>query len=295
MSGGVKVWIEASRPKTLAAAIVPIVIGSAEAYRVGSFEWFPVLICLAFALLVQIGTNMANDYYDFLKGADTEERVGPERMVSSGLIVPKQMLVVTIAIFALAFLVGLNLVAYRGWEMLVVGVISILFGFAYTGGPYPLAYHGLGDVFVVLFFGLVATGGTFYVLTGQLVAEPLLIGGSVGLLANNILVINNYRDQETDEQANKRTLIVRWGRSFGILQYGAQLLGAATLLVIYVGRTQNFLALIPLVLLPIGLSIWSRLPRSEGSDLNALLGQSARFLLLYGLALGAVLVASVSI
>lgn len=278
-----KSWIEATRPKTLAAAVVPIMVGAAEAYRQGSFAWFPVLICLAFALLVQIGTNMANDYFDHAKGADTEERVGPERMVSSGRIQPKTMLVATLAVFLLAFLIGLSLVSYRGWELLIVGIVSILFGYAYTGGPYPLAYHGLGDIFVIVFFGLVATGGTYYVVVGNLTPNVLLLGGSLGLLANNILVVNNYRDLVTDEKANKRTLVVRYGRSFALLQYVAQLMGANALLCVYAVKSGAYFALTSIVLLPLGILSWQRLPALRGRELNPLLGQTARLLLLFGI------------
>ena len=281
--GSIAPWIAASRPKTLPAAVSPIMVGTVEAIGQGRIDWFPVFICLGFALLIQIGTNMANDYFDFIKGADTETRLGPERQVAAGKIAPKTMLIVAVSIFALAFLLGLNLVAYRGWELLVVGVLSILFGYAYTGGPYPLAYHGLGDIFVVFFFGLVATSGTFYVLTGDLTTEVFLLGLALGCLANNILVVNNYRDLETDAQAGKRTLVVRRGRGFAILQYRIQFLVAYAVIVIYFLLAKNGWALLPFLSVPLAWNLSFSLSRTKGAALNALLAKSARLLLLFSI------------
>ena len=280
-------WIAAARPKTLPAAVVPIVVGAAEAYRWGKFEWWPVWVCLAFALLAQIATNMANDYYDHIRGADTPDRVGPERLVASGKIAPRAMLRASLAVFAAAFLIGLALVAYRGWELLAVGVISILFGYGYTGGPFPLAYRGLGDVFVVFFFGLVATVGTFYVLVGRIELPVCLLGLAMGLLANNILVVNNYRDRFTDERAGKRTLVVRYGDRFGRVQYWAQLVGAFALLASYAGAVASAKALLPLTALPAGVVLARRLGRTSGPALNAVLAQSAALVLATGALAGA--------
>lgn len=280
-------WIDAARPKTLPAAVVPILVGSAESFRMGSFAWWPVFICLCFALLVQAATNMANDYYDHVRGADTPERVGPERLVASGRIRPAAMLWASLLLFLLAFLVGLNLVAYRGWEMLVVGIVSIIFGYGYTGGPFPLAYRGLGDVFVVFFFGLVATMGTVYVIIGELTVLSGLLGLALGLLANNILVVNNYRDRNTDLRAEKRTLIVRYGLTFGLAQYRIQLALAFLALALYVGGTGNGWHALPLLLLPLGLRLASSLERSSGPALNGVLARTAGFLLFVGLSCAA--------
>ncbi|MDQ8182047.1 1,4-dihydroxy-2-naphthoate polyprenyltransferase [Pelagicoccus sp. SDUM812005] len=286
-------WIEAARPKTLPAAVVPILVGTAEAKRLGFFDWWPVSICLAFALLVQIATNMANDYYDHVRGADTPERVGPERLVASGRIPPRQMLWASLGIFLVAFLIGLNLVAYRDWSLLVVGVVSIVFGYGYTGGPFPLAYRGLGDVFVVFFFGLVATMGTVYVIVGELTYESALLGLMLGLLANNILVVNNYRDRETDLKAKKMTLIARWGRNFGLAQYRLQLVAAFLSLGLYVSATGRAVHAIPFLAFPLGLKLASGLERTVGAALNGVLAKTAAFLLLVGVLLaGAVLASS---
>lgn len=276
-------WIDAARPKTLPAAVVPILIGAAEAKRIGFFDWWPVAVCLAFALLVQIATNMANDYYDHIRGADTEDRLGPERLVASGKIPPRSMLVASLLVFLVAFLIGLNLVAYRGWELLVVGIVSIVFGYGYTGGPFPLAYRGLGDVFVVLFFGLVATMGTVYVISGQLTGPSALLGLSLGLLANNILVVNNYRDRDTDRAAGKMTLIARYGFNFGRAQYRIQLMGAFLALAVYAGLTGEAWHALPILSLPVGLRLASTLDKTEGRALNAVLAKTAAFLLFFGI------------
>ncbi|MEY4488233.1 MAG: hypothetical protein RIQ79_741 [Verrucomicrobiota bacterium] len=220
------VWWEAARPRTLPAALAPVCVGTALAARQHAVVWPAAAACLGFALLVQIGTNFANDYYDFKKGADTAERVGPRRAVASGLIKPETMRSAMIAVFAAAFALGLTLLAYGGWPLLVIGVASIVCGVAYTGGPYPLAYHGLGDVFVLVFFGFVAVGATAYVQCGMLTEAALVAGAGVGALATNILVVNNYRDVETDAKAGKRTLVVKWGRGYARGQFAVAHLAA---------------------------------------------------------------------
>ncbi len=289
-------WIEASRPKTLPAAIAPVLVGSAEAARQNDIEAWPVFICLVFALLVQVATNMANDYFDYIRGADTEERVGPERLVSSGKVQPKAMIRVAVGLFALAFFVGLTMVSYRGSEMLIVGILAIVFGYAYTGGPYPLAYHGLGDVFVVFFFGIVATVGTYYVIVGEISSSAFFLGLPLGLLANNILVVNNYRDLETDEAANKRTLVVRYGRSFARSQYLLQLVTAFFCVSIYAGLTRNFWVGLVFLTIPVGTGLMVALRETEGKALNLLLGKTAQLLLLFSVLLagGIILSAIVS-
>lgn len=215
-----QIWIAAARPKTLPAAVAPVLLGSALAWQDNAFHAPAALSCLVFALLIQIGTNFANDYYDFVQGADTAERVGPKRAVAAGWVSPAVMKRVMIAVFAVAFVAGLSLLQYGGWPLLVVGVASILCGIAYTGGPFPLGYHGLGDLFVFLFFGLVAVCTTYFVQTGAISGASLLVATGVGLLAANILVVNNYRDVETDAKAGKRTLVVRWGRRYARWQFG---------------------------------------------------------------------------
>jgi 1,4-dihydroxy-2-naphthoate octaprenyltransferase len=226
-----KIWLEATRPKTLPAAVAPVLLGSAMAAYHGQFLILPAFVCLAFALLIQIGTNFANDYLDGVKGTDTEARLGPRRAVASGLIRPELMKVAAIVVLAFAFCLGLSLIFFGGWWLLLVGIGSVVCAWIYTGGPYPLAYNGLGDIFVVLFFGLIAVACTFYVQTGKIFQDVLLLGLASGLLVNNILVVNNYRDVDEDRQANKRTLVVLFGRNWAILQYGLSLLLSGGVLV----------------------------------------------------------------
>lgn len=214
-------WWEAARPRTLPAAVAPVLAASALAYQQGGFAGLPAVLCLGFALLIQIGTNYANDYFDFKKGADTAERVGPRRAVAAGLIAPQTMWRATLLVMTVAFGLGLGLLPYGGWPLLVVGVTSIACGIAYTGGPYPLAYHGWGDVFVFVFFGLVAVGATYFVQVGQVSTEALWLGAGLGALSTNILVVNNYRDIATDRSAGKRTLAVRFGPRFARTQFAA--------------------------------------------------------------------------
>ena len=216
-----KTWLAATRPRTLPAAISPVLVGSALAWRAGAFNAPAALLCLAFALLVQIGANFANDYYDHVHGADTRERSGPVRAVAAGLVTPGAMRRAMGLVFGLAFCTGMGLVAWGGWWLVAVGVASIAGAIAYTGGPYPLGYHGLGDVFVFVFFGLVAVCVTFFVQAGCVTASSLLAGAAVGALATNILLVNNYRDAGTDAKAGKRTLVVRFGLRCARVQFGA--------------------------------------------------------------------------
>lgn len=212
-------WLLATRPKTLPAAVAPVLVASAMAWVHGGYQPLLALVCLLFALLIQIGTNFANDYLDGIKGADTPQRLGPQRAVATGLISAAKMRRASIAVLVLAFCLGLMLIPAGGWGLLVVGVLSVLCAWAYTGGPYPLAYNGLGDLFVVLFFGLVAVGCTFYVQLGTVYMEVCLLGLALGLLINNLLVVNNYRDVDEDRRHAKCTLVVRLGRPWALVQY----------------------------------------------------------------------------
>jgi 1,4-dihydroxy-2-naphthoate octaprenyltransferase len=221
-----KTWILASRPKTLVAAFVPVAVGTCLAIDANSFRWIPASLCLAFAFLIQIATNFANDYFDFRKGADTEKRLGPTRAVASGLITPNAMLLATMAVLLAAFLVGICLLPFGGVPLLLLGILSLLLAIAYTGGPLPLAYLGLGDIFVILFFGIVAVGCTQYVQTGDISKNSILTGLSIGLIINNLLVVNNYRDIEEDRVSGKKTLSVRFGRKFSLLQLAVQALAS---------------------------------------------------------------------
>ena len=203
-------WLLAARPRTLPASIAPVLVGSALAASVGRFDWPLAAATLAVSILLQIGANFANDVFDYLKGADVARR-GPTRVTQSGYLSPNQMLVSTAIILGLAALIGLYLVIAAGWPLVIVGALAIVSALAYTGGPWPLGYHGLGDLFVFVFFGLVGVAGTYYIQTHSLTATALAASIPVGLLITNILVINNLRDLETDRAAGKQTLAVRIG------------------------------------------------------------------------------------
>jgi 1,4-dihydroxy-2-naphthoate polyprenyltransferase len=282
------IWFSASRPRTLPAAVAPVLAASALAWRDGDFEFWPALACLAFALLIQIGTNFANDYHDFMNGADTAERVGPRRAVAAGLVSPTTMKRAMIGVFALAFLTGLTLLGYGGWPLLVIGIASIVCGVAYTGGPYPLGYNGLGDVFVFIFFGLVAADATYYVQAGVLTPDVWMIGTGIGVLAANILVVNNYRDVETDAKAGKRTLVVRFGRPFARVQFVAShVIATVVLLALGAGDWHPAYLLAATGVCVSAAWIQSRrLARATTpAELIALLGATGQYLALYALLL----------
>jgi 1,4-dihydroxy-2-naphthoate octaprenyltransferase len=204
-------WILASRPRTLTAAAAPVFLGTGLAAGRGLFSLYPALAALVGALLIQIGTNLANDYYDHVRGGDGADRVGPLRVTQAGLIPPTTVRNATYLVLGLAFLLGIYLVWVGGIPIVIIGVASLICAVAYTGGPFPLAYHGLGDLFVFLFFGLAAVGGTYWVQALAFGPEVLLAGAGMGALCTTILVVNNLRDIETDARAGKRTLAVSLG------------------------------------------------------------------------------------
>lgn len=287
------IWLGAARPRTLPAAVAPVLAASALAWRDGEFDAVPAACALAFALLVQIGTNFANDYFDFIKGADTAERVGPRRAVAAGLVSPATMKRAMIGVFAAAFLSGLTLLGYGGWPLLVIGVASIVCGAAYTGGPYPLGYNGLGDVFVFIFFGFVAVGATYYVQAGVMTDEAWIIGAGIGALAANILVVNNYRDVETDAKAGKRTLVVRFGRAFARAQFAVSH-GVAVAALVAIGADDWHPATVAAAAAVCVVAGWiqmRRLARAKTpAELIKLLGATGMWLAAYALVLSAGLV-----
>lgn len=285
------IWRDAARPRTLPAAVAPVLVGTALAWSVNFLDLAAAALCLGFALLIQIGTNFANDYYDFIKGADTAARVGPRRAVAAGLIPPAVMRRAMWAVFVAAFICGLGLLAWGGPWLLVIGIASILCGIAYTGGPWPLGYHGLGDLFVFLFFGLVAVGATYFVQAGNVSMDALLAGVPIGLLAANILVVNNYRDVETDALAGKRTLAVRFGRRAARVQHGLSLLVAFLVPMWFAMRDRSLWMLLPLMAAPIGVMHVRRLMKSTTpGDLIQLLGDTGKLLAIFAILFSAGLV-----
>jgi 1,4-dihydroxy-2-naphthoate octaprenyltransferase len=208
----VRIWVMAARVRTLPAAVAPVLVGTSLALGAGHFRALAFVAALLGAIFIQVGTNLSNDYSDARRGADTDDRLGPVRVTAGGLVPPSQVLLATYVTFGLAVLCGVYLVYVAGWELIAVGAASILAGVLYTGGPRPYGYEGLGELFVFLFFGVVAVVGSYYVQVQQLPWEPFVCAVPVGLLASAILVVNNVRDLDTDRRAGKRTLAVRLGR-----------------------------------------------------------------------------------
>jgi 1,4-dihydroxy-2-naphthoate octaprenyltransferase len=280
-----RVWLQAARPKTLWAGIAPVLMGTAMAVADGGFHALSAAVALAFAVLVQVGTNLCNDYADFRKGADTATRTGPVRVTQAGLIKPEAVLRATVLVFALAMVVSLYAVWRVGWPLVFCAAVAVLCGVLYTAGPYPLGYLGLGEPFVLLFFGPVAVAATHYVqvLPGRLAPETVVAGLAPGLLSVAILVVNNLRDVEGDAVAGKKTLAVRFGRGFARAEYLACLLGACAvpaLLFLWDGRHPYSLAAV--LVLPAALPTIRRVFSStEGRVLNPALAGTAKLLLLY--------------
>jgi 1,4-dihydroxy-2-naphthoate octaprenyltransferase len=267
----------AARPRTLPAAVAPVLVGTAlGALDRDGLRWLAFAAALLGAVFIQVGTNLSNDYSDARRGADTEDRLGPVRVTAGGLVPPRQVLIATYVSFGLAVLCGAYLVAVAGWVLLLIGAASILAGVLYTGGPRPYGYEGLGEVFVFLFFGVVAVTGSYYVQTEELTWEAFVLAVPVGLLAAGILVVNNVRDLETDRRAGKRTLAVRLGRArtrvlFAVMVYLAFVVAP---LPWPLGRLSPWLLLTWLTL-PLAASV-VRLVRShtDGPTLNEALGRT---------------------
>ena len=280
-------WLEAARPATLWAAVVPVLVGASAVVAAGlAPRWTALGAALFGAVWIQIGTNFANDVFDAEKGADTAERLGPRRAVQAGLISAAAMRRAMVVAFGLASVAGAYLAVTAGWPVVVIGLLSVAAGVAYTGGPWPLGYHGLGDLLVMIFFGFVAVCGTAWVGSGQIPSLAVWCGLGIGALSTAVLVVNNLRDLPTDEPAGKRTLVVRFGRRFAVAEY-AGLLAVAEL--VPLGLWATGLAprsvLLPLLSMPLAGWLAIRLSQRSGRALNPMLGQTARLLLLYGVLL----------
>lgn len=282
-------WLMAARPKTLPAAAAPVLAGMGLAAYHRVFAAGPAMAALVGALLIQVATNLANDYFDFVKGGDTADRIGPTRVTQAGLLSPEAVKQGMFVVLALALLDGAYLVAVGGWPILVVGLASLICAVAYTGGPFPLAYHGLGDLFVFVFFGWVAVAGTYWVQALDVGADALLAGTGLGTFSTAILVVNNLRDRVTDEAAGKRTLAVRLGDRATVAEYVGCLLVAAAVPVVgtvtlgwprwVILALVGVLAAVPALRRVIGFE--------DRQALNPALGGTARGVGLYGLGLGA--------
>ncbi len=286
--GSAQAWLLATRPKTLLVGVTPILLGAASAiHRADGVNWLAVFAALVGAVMIQIGANLANDVFDHEKGADTEERIGPLRVTQAGLLTPRQVRGGMVACFAAAFLVGIYLTAIAGWPIVVIGIASIASGVAYTGGPYPLGYNGLGDIFVMFFFGPVAVCGTMFVACGAFTPVSLVASFACGALATAVLAVNNVRDVFTDTKTGKRTLAVRFGRQFGVVEYAALVAIAELVPVVLVfGFGVHYAALAALLTLPLGIKLAITVAKNrDGAILNAALANTAKLLLIHGVLL----------
>lgn len=277
-------WVEAARPRTLVAGIVPVLVGTAVSDRFSTVRFVGALIV---AVFMQVGVNFANDYFDAVKGVDTSHRLGPRRLTSAGLISPDAMRNAMVATFAVAVLAGLGLAAAAGWELAVVGAVSLLAALGYSGGPWPYASHGLGEVFVFIFFGVVATVGSSYVQVEAVTLPAAVSSVPVGLLATAILLVNNLRDIQTDAATGKRTLAVRLGTR------GTQRLYRSTLAGAYLGlgpvawAVGSAVTVLPLLSLPLALDPWRRVGTETGRGLIAVLVSTAKLQLAFGVLMAA--------
>jgi 1,4-dihydroxy-2-naphthoate polyprenyltransferase len=291
---GVRIWLMAARVRTLPAAIAPVLVGTSLAGYQHVFHPLRFIAALVGAIFIQVGTNLSNDYSDARRGADTEDRLGPVRVTAGGLVPPGQVLRATYVSFGVAVLAGIYLIAVAGWELLLVGAASILAGVLYTGGPRPYGYEGLGEVFVFLFFGIVAVAGSYFVQVKHLNWEAFALAVPVGLLAAAILVVNNIRDIDTDRRAGKRTLAVRLGRErtralFAVIVYGAYLLAPVTWLF---GPLSGWL-LLSWLTIPLAAEVVRAVRNhTDGPTLNATLARSGLLQLTFCVLLSAGLLLS---
>ena len=277
------IWIMAVRPKTLPAAAAPVLIGSAMAAADGGFHALSAACALLGALFIQAGTNFANDYFDHAKGTDTPDRLGPTRVTQAGLVTPGAMRAATALAFLLACVPGLYIVVRGGWPFVVIGLASILCGILYTAGPYPLGYLGLGDLFVLVFFGPVAVGGTYYVQALDIHGAVILAGLAPGLISVAILTVNNLRDVDQDRRAGKRTLPVRFGRTFARCEYLLSLILAAGIIPLVLGvLTGHWPAMVSALTLVIAApTVRTVFARTDGPALNDALAGTGKLLLVF--------------
>jgi 1,4-dihydroxy-2-naphthoate octaprenyltransferase len=279
-----QIWMLAARPKTLPAAASGVVTGSALALRDGYFQPGPALAALLVALLLQIGSNLANDVYDYERGADAGERHGPTRVTQAQLLTPAQVKVGMWAVFGLSALLGLYLAFVAGWVVILIGLAAILSAIAYTGGPFPLGYYGLGDLFVFIFFGVAAVAGTYFVQAGSVGAHAWWMSLPIGWLIVDILVVNNLRDIKTDRDAGKHTLAVRFGERGARIQYMALLLASYLILpVLAVFNILPWTSLLAWLSFPLGWRTWLIVREQAGRPLNAALAGTGQTTLVYSL------------
>ena len=289
MKRQLKIWLECFRLRTLPVSMSGVIIAIGIAKWHHQFKWLPALLCLAFALLAQIASNTANEYFDFKKGTDKPGRVGPRRGVTEGDIRPETLRNVTFGLLALAGVVGCCLIPYGGWWLLPVGIVIALAALAYSTGPYPLSYHGLGELTVFIFFGLVPVNLTYYVMALRFDPLVLLFSIAIGLLGVNVLLVNNYRDVEDDREAGKKTQTVMRGRPITAFAYllngylGMAILAVFWFMIGYMHLLPTWTLAIPVLYLVMHTATWYKLSHRDGAALNPLLGATARNMLIFTL------------
>ncbi len=296
MKQRIKIWLECFRLRTLPVSLSGVIIAIGLAKFHHEFRWVPALLCLVFALLAQVVSNMANEYFDYLKGTDKPGRVGPRRGVTEGDIKPMTLRNATFGLLAVTCIVGCCLIPYGGWWLLPVGIVIALAALAYSTGPYPLSYHGLGELTVFIFFGLVPVNLTYYVQALRFDPIVLLMSITIGLLGVNVLLVNNYRDVDDDREAGKRTSVVLFGRKPASFAYllngymGMAVLTAFWMLVALTRALPLWTLLVPVIYLVLHTSTWHKLTHRDGAALNPLLGETARNMLIFTLLLTIILI-----
>ena len=281
-----KAWLLAARPKTLSGAAVPVLIGSSLAYQNGYFDIVPSILCLLFAFLMQIDANFINDLFDFIKGSDGEDRLGPKRACAQGWISIEAMKKGIALTTVTACLTGVALLFYGGLEMIPIGILCIIFAFLYTAGPYPLAYHGWGDILVIIFFGFVPVGCTFYVMSHTWTSDVTIASLACGIVIDTLLIVNNYRDIDQDRRNGKHTIIVLLGSKAGRMLYLIAGIIASILCLYFAFKGLYWAAILPQLFLIPHVLTWNEMVRiNKGKGLNIVLGKSARNILIFGLLL----------
>ncbi len=278
-------WIEAARLRTLPVSIAGVIAAVGVATWEHAFSWLPALICLVFAVLAQVTSNFANEYYDFKRGSDKKGRVGPRRGVTEGDITPQALRNVTFCTLAVACVVGCSLIPFGGWWLVPVGIAIAVFALAYSAGPYPLSYHGLGDVAVFIFFGIVPVNLTYYVQVGTWSPFAAMVSVTIGLMGVNVLLVNNYRDVEDDVDANKRTTVVILGRKIAATYYLVSGYFAVFFLTPIWLVMPKWALTVPLLYLVLHTASWYKLKTRLGASLNPILGATARNMLIFAIML----------
>lgn len=287
-----KAWMLAARPKTLTGAAIPVMTGCSLAAIYGHFKIVPAVLCFLFAFLMQIDANFVNDLYDFLKGSDRKDRLGPERACSQGWISQKNMMYGIIITTILAGISGLSLLFFCGWEIIPVGIACIVFAFLYTAGPYPLAYHGFGDILVLLFFGFIPVGCTYYIMAHDWNLSVIMASLACGLVIDTLLMINNFRDREQDALSGKKTIVVRLGSRAGLMLYFLLGMAACWCCFYFIGQGKLLAGVLPQIyLFPHILTTIKMARIHKGRELNIILGETSRNMLLFGVLLCAGLLA----